>query len=167
MPRVHRLSYYGFGFPAALAILWLTIFMPTARAGDMVPVAGISPDAQRWSILDGQEFSGQFGAIGKGAKGNDSWIFDNGTFLSKSCLECGFPETQYLVRFENEEVLFEAETQCPVSDATIAWQGTIKDGKIEGVYTWIKKRWYWTIEKEFWFKGTLTEVPPDRRVELN
>jgi hypothetical protein len=53
---------------------------------------------------------------------------------------------------------FKTTTSCPVSDAEIVWEGTVNDGKIEGVYTWTRKRWYRTIRKRFWFKGTLEEV---------
>lgn len=133
----------------------------------MVPARAAAPDAARWSVLDGQEFSGQFGAVGKDAKGTDSWIFRNGMFLSKSCLECGFPESPYMVRFEGGKTVFQAETGCPKTDATIVWRGTIKDGVIEGVYTWTRERWYWTIEKEFWFRGTLTEISPGETAAIN
>ena len=147
--------------PAALlgTLIFLTVLSPTpngtaALAGDMTPVARHSADRAGWSLLDGRVFRGEFGPLGKDAMGSDSWVFGDGMFLSKSCLECGFPETPYLVRFEDGKTVFEAKTQCPRTDATIVWRGTVKDGEIEGVYTWVRERWYWTIEKEFWFKGT-------------
>jgi len=31
----------------------------------------------------------------------------------------------------------------------------MEDDEIEGTIAWTSRRWYWTIEKEFWFKGKL------------
>ena len=143
----------------ALSIVCLAQVAPPARAGDMTPVSRTALDGASWSILDGHVFEGEFGALGKDAKGTDGWVFDKGMFLSKSCLECGFPESPYLVRFEEGKTHFETITQCPRSDASITWRGTIEGDRIEGVFTWVMKRWYWTIEKQFWFRGTLVETP--------
>ena len=143
----------------ALSVLCLASPMPAAQAGDMTPVSKTSLDGERRSILDGLEFEGEHGPLGKQAMGTDSWVFDKGMFLSKSCLECGFPESPYMVRFEEGKTVFETRTQCPRSDATIVWRGTVEDGRIEGVFTWVRKRWYWTIEKQFWFKGALVDAP--------
>lgn len=109
------------------------------------------------SILDGMVFSGEFGVSGKDALNTDTWIFEDGTFMSKKCEECGFPRGVYSTRREGDRIIFEAETPCPVTDATLVWRGAVEDGRIEGVYTWTKHRWYRTIEKDFWFEGTLAE----------
>ena len=143
----------------ALSVVCLAQAVPAARAGDMTPVSKTALGGENWSILDGQVFEGEFGALGKDAKGTDGWVFDKGMFLSKSCLECGFPESPYLVRFENGKTVFETITQCPRTDAKISWRGTVENGRIEGVFTWVRKRWYWTIKKQFWFRGTLVETP--------
>jgi hypothetical protein len=50
-----------------------------------------------------------------------------------------------------------SETPCLKSDATIVWRCTVKGDQIEGTFTWTSKRWYWTIEKEFWFNGILVK----------
>ena len=134
---------------------------PAARAGDMTPVSKTALTGETRSTLDGRVFEGEFGALGKEAKGSDGWVFDKGMFLSQSCLECGFPESPYRVRLENGKTHFETLTQCPRTDATISWRGTVEEGRIEGVFTWVRKRWYWTIEKQFWFRGTLVETPAD------
>jgi hypothetical protein len=39
----------------------------------------------------------------------------------------------------------------------MVWTGTMKGDEIEGTIAWTSKRWYWTIEKEFWFRGKLVE----------
>jgi hypothetical protein len=38
------------------------------------------------------------------------------------------------------------------------WSGTVRGDEIEGSIIWVNKRWYWTFEKELWFKGQLVEV---------
>mgnify|MGYP006969683034 FL=1 len=38
------------------------------------------------------------------------------------------------------------------------WRGTVRGDEIEGSFTWVNKRWYWTFEKEFSFKGRLVET---------
>ncbi len=48
-------------------------------------------------------------------------------------------------------------TPCLTSDATILWQGVVSGDQIEGSFIWTNRRWYWTFEKEFWFKGKLVE----------
>jgi hypothetical protein len=122
---------------------------------------------ERWSVLDGKAFEGEFGAVGESEPLNtDSWIFDEGMFLSEKCVECGFPETPYWVSFQEGATSFVAHTQCPVTDATIVWRGTVQNGHIEGTYTWVKERWYWTIEKEFWFRGTLRTMVADDAASL-
>ena len=167
MSRIQRLAGHVLGTLAALAVLCVSFPASIATAGDMLAAEAESLNPARWSVLDGQVFSGEFGALGKDATGTDSWVFDDGMFLSKSCLECGFPENPYLVRFEDGKTVFETKTRCPRTDATIVWRGEIKDGAIEGVFTWTRKRWYWTIEKDFWFRGTLTEISPGETAAVN
>jgi len=145
-------------YPAALAAIVMTalIFAPsmTARAGDMT-VANAAVTGTP-SILDGKVFSGEFGALGKTTINHDTWVFENGTFMSKQCVKCGFPRGVYQTRRDGDKIAFVTETPCPRTDARIVWRGTIENGRIEGIYTWTKKRWYRTIRKKFWFKGTLS-----------
>ena len=138
---------------AALLIASLWPSVPTARAGDMSHRE--STVTGEPSMLDGQVFSGTVGAMGKETRSSDTWIFEDGTFRSLQCEDCGFPRGVYQTLREGDKISFVAETPCPVTDARIVWRGTIEDGHIKGVYTWTRKRWYRTIEKEFWFEGTL------------
>jgi len=129
-----------------------------AYAGDMTPESAQSDAAENGSsVLDGRSFSGEIGHAGKDAFDTDVWVFRNGMFASKDCEKCGFPESPYWVRFEDDGVRFKAKTQCPRTDAIIEWKGMVKGDRIEGTFTWTKERWYWTIEKEFWFKGKLVD----------
>ena len=135
------------------ALAFMCVPAGPASAGEMAPtdstVTGVP------SILDGQVFSGEMGALGKAARSTDTWIFEDGTFMSMQCEKCGFPRGVYRTERDGERISFVAETPCPRTDARIVWRGTVENDRIEGVYTWTKTRWYRTIEKEFWFEGTL------------
>ena len=129
-----------------------------AEAGDMQRMDAIKIGSDRApGPLDGQSFKGEFGRIGEPAHDVDTWVFKDGSFWSENCLECGFPRSVYLTESGSGAVDFRTVTNCPVSDARIIWEGTVDDGRIEGIFTWTKKRWYRTVRKQYWFKGTLEE----------
>jgi|GEM_PF-1388142 len=110
------------------------------------------------SMLDGKSFSGELGLRGKTASATDLLVFNAGMFTSKGCeRRCGYTSAKYYVSTKEERIYVVSETPCLKSDATILWQGTVKGDEIEGTFTWKNKRWYWTFEKEFWFKGKLIE----------
>jgi len=145
-----------------LLILTVSLFVTgigDARAGNMrrqgSPTINVD---QPPGPLDGRSFTGEFGPIGKSSNGTDTWVFQNGSFSSKSCLECGFPQSVYSSESRSGEIDFKTTTSCPVSDAEIVWEGTVNGGEIEGVFTWTKKRWYRTVRKRFWFKGRLEDA---------
>jgi len=156
---VENKARLNLGVVAGLAaVLFLLGSLGTvARAGDMVPAGDMPGGINQSGALDGNTFVGQFGADGKDAKGTDVWIFENGMFASENCIDCGFPKNPYWVRTEDGKTAFRTESICPKTEATIVWEGTVKDGQIEGYYTWSKERWYWTVEKKYWFKGTLKQ----------
>lgn len=107
-------------------------------------------------VLDGMTFSGLMGAAEDGEPVEDNFIFDNGTFMSTECdRRCGYPARPYFVRNVGEKIEFFSESNCLYKDAKIVWHGTVEDGTIRGVSSWTVNRWYWTIEKEIPFHGTL------------
>jgi hypothetical protein len=109
-------------------------------------------------ILDGKSFSGELGLLGEAASSTDLLEFRDGIFISRECeRKCGYTEGIYWLRPADDGIEVMSETPCLESDATIVWRGTVKDDKIEGTFTWTSKRWYWTIEKEFWFNGVLVD----------
>jgi len=111
------------------------------------------------AILDGMTFTSDVGPLGKPANVTDALVFQNGMFVSKECeRRCGYPPAPYFVRHLGDKTEFISETRCPGKDATIVWRGTVDDGTVKGVFTWTSARWYWTIEKEFWFEGTLADA---------
>lgn len=110
------------------------------------------------SFLEGKTFAGELGLLGEPAMTKDLLVFRDGMFISKECEKrCGYAAGPYWVRSVEEGVQVRAETPCLKSDASIVWNGTVKGDQIEGTFTWTSRRWYWTIEKEFWFNGKLVE----------
>ena len=108
-------------------------------------------------ILDGMTFSGQVFVDGEPLDVIDTWIFAQGTFESTECSNrCRYPPAPYYVRKLGDAVEFISESQCLDKDSQIVWHGTIEDGQAKGTMTWTTSRWYWTIEREFVFEGTLT-----------
>lgn len=152
----------SFTWSFCLAIVLLLVGFGEPQAGNMVPPERPTNSAKGGSgVLDGQTFTGEYGLVGKSAHGTDTWIFRNGSFLSKGCEECGFPESGYAAYSEAGGVSFKTTTNCPVTDAQIVWEGTVNNGKIEGVWTWTKKRWYRTIRKQFWCRGSIQDTVVD------
>ena len=108
-------------------------------------------------ILDGMTFSGQVSVNGKPLDVIDTWVFAKGAFESAECSNrCNYPRAPYFVRDMGDAIEFISESRCLDKDSQIVWRGTIKDGRAKGTMTWTMSRWYWTIEKQFVFEGTLT-----------
>jgi hypothetical protein len=115
-------------------------------------------DLRGSGILDGMTFASELGPRGEPADVEDSLVFADGMFVSTECeLRCDYPARPYFVRQNGDRIEFVSETRCPHKDAKIVWRGTVDDKTIKGTATWTLSRWYWTIEKEFWFEGTLAK----------
>ena len=139
-----------------LASVWY-VFSPLSRQATAEQVK--IEDVPGSGILDGMTFSGELGPFDKPADVNDTLIFKDGTFVSTECEKnCHYPARPYFTRQTGDKVEFISETRCPYKDAKIVWRGTVDNGSIEGVYTWTISRWYWTVEKDFKFTGTLAEL---------
>lgn len=141
-----------------LTVLLFGTFMLTgpatsvqAELPNVAELAGSGP-------LDGLTFLSDLGQVGKPADIEDNLVFSDGMFVSTECeSRCNYPASPYFVRKRDEALEFVSETRCPHKDATIVWRGTIENGIIKGESTWTLKRWYWTVEKKFWFEGKLSE----------
>jgi len=148
---------------AALAVLgggWLP-FSDFQRPVQAERVEAIDPGG--FGILDGMTFASELGPEGKPSDVKDTLVFADGLFVSMECeRRCNYPARPYFVRQNGDKIEFVSETRCPDKDARIVWHGTVEDDTISGTFTWTVARWYWTIEKEFWFEGTLAE--PDTPV---
>lgn len=151
----------GRSFSSILNLL-LSI-LPCILAGEVIAGDGQSDSldqtvAQSINMLDGKAFEGELGLLGEPASSTDLVTFNDGMFVSKKCQEqCGYTSGKYWLRKQGDQIQVKAMTPCLTSDATILWQGVISGDLIEGSFIWTNRRWYWTFEKEFWFKGKLVE----------
>ncbi len=141
----------------------LLSILPGIIAGDVIAGDGQSDShdqtvTQSISMLEGKAFEGELGLLGEPARSTELVIFKDGMFVSKKCQElCGYTSGEYWLRKQGDQIQVKAMTPCLTSDATILWQGIISGDLIEGTFIWTNRRWYWTFEKEFWFKGKLVE----------
>jgi len=138
-----------------LAILIASSLVLPARAGEDATTGPVATEPIS-GPLDGLTFTGALGPDGKPKDTADTFVFENGTFVSKQCeLRCSYPARPYFVRVNGSKTEFISETQCPYKDARIVWRGTVDGKTIKGISTWIVKRWYWTLEDTFEFEGKL------------
>lgn len=108
--------------------------------------------------LDGMVFTGALGPDGQPKDIPDTFVFEDGKFVSKECeLRCKYPARPYFVRINGSKTEFISETRCPYKDARIVWRGTVEGNVIKGRSTWVVKRWYWTVEDTFEFEGELVD----------
>lgn len=124
----------------------------TAATGDVSPAA--APAAIQ--SLDGMNFRGPVGMKGKPRRREDSFIFEDGQFISENCKAQGFTPDAYWVRQEGDAIHFRAELKSP-EHGTIVYEGQLRGDELEASFVWTKKRWYWNVERDFWFKGKLAK----------
>lgn len=137
------------------AFFWLT-FLAASITGNLSHAEEQTFSQQP---LDGMTFESSLGPTGAPADTDDVLIFEDGYFVSEECARrCGYGKAEYWVRTQNDGIQMRAEVPCANSDAVLYWRGTVRDNKIEGSFTWVNKRWYWTFEKEFSFSGHLIET---------
>ena len=103
--------------------------------------------------LDGLQFKGQTGEQGKGSNTEDTITFKDGQFRSLSCENWGFGPAPYSVKKEGESYHFSATLLSP-DHGKLEWKGTITGDTAEATFRWLKKRWYWNIDRQYWFNGT-------------
>jgi hypothetical protein len=150
-----NLSHNFSSIPARRAVYCLVILLAFGVSSH--PLADDQTSLQM--TLDGKSFKSKLGPTGQPADVNDLLVFEDGHFVSKECeRRCGYAKVEYWVRAGDDGIQMRAAAPCTKSDAMIYWQGTVRGDEIEGRYTWVNKRWYWTFEKEFWFKGRLVDA---------
>lgn len=147
---------YLFSLVVVIAIaIGALVFRPPTPSAEPIQESAID-DSGGNGLLDGLSFTSELGLVGKAADVQDDLVFANGKFVSKECEQrCSYPASPYYVRQVGEAIEFISHTKCPYKDASIVWRGKVENGAIEGVSTWTSSRWYWTIEKNFYFRGTL------------
>jgi len=102
--------------------------------------------------LDGSRFQGQTGEQGKGNHHEDTITFEDGRFRSLDCENWGFGPAPYSAWTEGDAYRF-AATLHSDDRGTLDWTGTIRDDTAEATFRWIHERWYWSIDRSYWFKG--------------
>ena len=130
-------------FQVTLAVTLLTVV--AAFAAD-------SPSNER-DPLDGMQFEGMTGEKGKGDHHADTITFRNGTFRSLDCENWGFGPASYTVEKKGDVVHFTSTLVSP-KRGRLEWKGKIIDGKATATFRWKHERWYWNIDREYWFEGT-------------
>lgn len=110
------------------------------------------------NLLDGKTFLVRTGEQGKEAvHHNDYLVFRDGRFVSTDCVDpLEFRQSTYSATPLPDGIRFRAETPSP-KHGTMIWDGTVRGKVIDATARWIHKRWYWTIDRSYWFKGNLLE----------
>jgi hypothetical protein len=109
-------------------------------------------------LLDGKVFLVKSGEQGKEASHHDDYlIFRDGMFVSSDCAEdLNFRESTYSATTQGNGIRFRAQTTSP-THGTMIWEGTMQGDVMDATARWIDKRWYWTIDRNYWFRGQLFE----------
>jgi hypothetical protein len=109
-------------------------------------------------LLDGKVFLVKSGEQGKEASHhNDYLIFRDGMFTSSDCaVVLDFRESTYSATTQVGGIRFRAQSTSP-AHGTMIWDGTVRGDVMDATARWIDKRWYWTIDRMYWFKGQLLE----------
>jgi len=106
--------------------------------------------------LEGRTFQGEI-LDGHGAsRAKDVVTFKDGKFRSANCAELGFDASPYWTRVDGETVHFLAES-VSAEGGKLVFRGAVRGGEAEWKAVWTKERWYWSVRREFEFKGTETK----------
>jgi hypothetical protein len=110
------------------------------------------------NLLDGKTFLVSGGAKGKVADHHgDYLVFQDGIFVSSDCMAgFGFRASTYATTPLGDGIRFRSATTSP-THGTMTWDGTIRGTVMEATMRWVQKRWYWTIDRTYWFKGRVLE----------
>jgi hypothetical protein len=118
-------------------------------------IAAFAADARtsKHDPLDGLQFKGETGEQGKGDHHKDTITFRDGQFRSLDCENWGFGPAPYSVKKDGESYHFSATLLSP-DRGKLEWKGTVTGETAEATFRWLHKRWYWNIDRQYWFKGT-------------
>lgn len=153
------MSLPGRGFP-----YWLPASILLALIGTWLsPTVGAEPALH--GPLDGRVYTGSFGPAGETADTPDTIGFRDGRFWSCHCAPMGFRPGEYWVRYVGEAIHFTGRMESDDS-GTFDFTGVVRGEAVEVSLRWRKERWYWSIERDFRFTGTIREsasiaLPPE------
>ncbi|PJK28017.1 hypothetical protein CVT23_19200 [Minwuia thermotolerans] len=106
--------------------------------------------------LDGMAFVGMIGPV-EDPDVADILYFDEGQFWSKACTRCGFMPSPYYARSVGDSIEFRGELESR-DRGKFSYFGTVQDGQITAIIRWRRDRWYWSIDRDLRFEGTLSET---------
>lgn len=132
-------------FRAVLAAAFVATTTATLSAAD-APSHATDP-------LDGMQFEGLTGEKGKSDHHPDTITFKNGVFRSLACEDWGFGPASYTVEKKGDALHFGSTLLSP-KRGRLEWKGKIVGDKATATFRWRHERWYWTIDREYWFEGT-------------
>lgn len=113
----------------------------------------VDPPTAKQMNLDGLQFKGKTGEQGKEVHHEDTIVFENGQFRSLDCESWGFGSAPYSVRKDGDSYHFKAALPSP-DRGTLEWHGTITGDVATATFRWFHERWYWNIDRQYWFEGT-------------
>lgn len=124
-----------------------------ARGKEVKSPAGASVRGTGTSaLLDGQTFFVRTGEKGKPADHDDYMIFRDGMFVSSGCVEQDFGKSPYSAAAEGNGIRFRAETRSS-THGTMYWGGIVRGDVMEATARWVHDRWYWKIDRQYWYRG--------------
>lgn len=106
--------------------------------------------------LEGKAFIILTGGVGQQADHNDILFFSHGVFVSTRCEDGGFRGKTYTAFEDRDGIRFRGEVEHP-EKGTMIWEGTVHGDRMEGKMRWTYEKWYWTIDREYWYRGRLVE----------
>jgi hypothetical protein len=124
-----------------------------------IPAWALGPGATSGGItasrlLDGKTFYVQTGEKGKKSDHGDYLVFRDGMLLSTGCLAYGFRETAYTATTDGDGIRFRVEMVSPAYGHW-NWEGTVRGDVLDATARWTRDRWYWKIDRVYWFRGRL------------
>lgn len=138
---------------------WVSLL---AVLGAAVLTPALADGADTGEFLDGRVFVGKIGV-----KGNpdtaDKLHFRDGQFWSERCIQCGFNPGPYEAHKVGATIYVRGRLSG--SGGTFDYSGTIVGDTAQMDIKWTKSRWYWTIERDWAFAGTLQPADQAPAVE--
>ncbi len=123
----------------------------------VTPSAPVTPPASH-GRLDGMRFVGMFGPDGQPGGKQDVLYFGDGQFWSAICVPCGFAPANYWVRSVGDAIHFRGEMGSP-ERGMFRYTGVVRGKHLTAKINWRRDRWYWTVDRDFKFEGTLSDIP--------
>lgn len=133
-----------------IALVWCSALPGIGMAGDR-------------GLLDGLAVSGMIGPAPDPDLA-DTLYFDEGHFWSEICTACGFVPGRYEAQATEQGIAFSGTLESD-SRGQFDYVGLLaEDGTLIVEIRWQKRRWYWTVERELIFEGTVNSETPGMTV---